>query len=90
MTEAPLMQATPTTYELATIADLLKVPADRREKCLEELALSLEFIELTHGEHAAEALKSIAWTDDGGLNQTMDIGGEVLTLEVQRERGAGR
>lgn len=74
-----------TTYEIDRIADLLKVPLDRRAACLRELEYALALHEFAYGEEAASVdLGPMQWTDDGNKTTTLqDSSGQpVLTLEV--------
>ena len=52
------------SYELTTIADLLKVPTDRREACVLELLKHLESLEFIGGEEAKLDLPVVLY-DDG-------------------------
>jgi len=75
------------TYNLHTIQDLLKVPAERRADCLKEIELLLSLYELAFGEHAATAkITDFAWTDDG--DKSIEIcnadGSPFLALEVTK------
>lgn len=74
-----------TTYEIDRIADLLKVPTERREACLRELQYALELHELAFGEEAvAVDIGPMRWTDDGNKTCTVhdSSGKPILTLEV--------
>lgn len=53
------------SYELTTIADLLKVPTDRRESCVLELLKHLESLEFIGGEGGAKLDLPVVWYDDG-------------------------
>lgn len=83
-------------YEIDRIADLLKVPTDRRDACLRGLQYALELHELAFGEAAASVdIGPMRWTDDGNKSCTLhDSGGKpLLTLEVTttpRNNGEGR
>lgn len=74
-----------TTYEIDRIADLLKVPIDRRATCLREIEYLLALHELACGEGAdGVEVGPILWADDGNKTCTLHDGsGEpVLTLEA--------
>jgi len=74
-----------TTYEIDRIADLLKVPIERRRACLRELEYALELHELAFGEEAASVeIGPMRWTDDGDKTCTLydSSGKPFLTLEV--------
>ena len=68
------------TYTLLFIADLLKVPMDRRETCLREITLGLEFADVAD----ADLEGGFIWTDDGDPSCSLidDKGVEWLKLEV--------
>lgn len=75
----------PTTYEIDRIADLLRVPIERRTACLREVEYALALHELAFGEKAADVeIGPMRWTDDGDKTCTLhDANGKpVLTLEV--------
>lgn len=74
-----------TTYEIDRIADLLKVPLERRAACLRELEYALALHELAFGEEAASVeIGPMRWTDDGNKSVTLhdNSGNPVLALEV--------
>ena len=62
-------------YEIRTISDLLKVPADRRAACLRAIEYSLEVYELTFGIETI-GLEVLHWTDD-----------ENMSIQIQDEHG---
>lgn len=67
------------TYRIETIADMLKVPADRRADMLTELEQAL----LMHEFSAAVA--GLDWTDDGERSTHLSINGEpLMTLKVTK------
>lgn len=72
--------AEPKTYQIDTIADLLKVPADRREQCAKELLIALAVVELA----GVDFQGPLGWTDDGDMSCSLDDpdGNELLSLEV--------
>ena len=75
----------PTTYEIDRVADLLRVPIERRTACLREVEYALALHELAFGEKAADVeIGPMRWTDDGDKTCTLhDASGKpVLTLEV--------
>lgn len=69
------------TYHLERIVDLLQVPSDRREQCVKELLLCLEFGEFAE----AQWQGPFEWTDDGdaSCSITDEDGNAQLTLEVR-------
>lgn len=74
-----------TTYEIDRIADLLKVPIERRAACLRELEYALALHELAFGEDAANVeIGPMRWTDDGNKTVTLHDSSKnpVLTMEV--------
>lgn len=74
-----------TTYDIDRIADLLKVPIDRRAACLREIEYALALHELAFGEEAASVeIGPMRWTDDGNKTTTIhdNNGKPFLTLEV--------
>lgn len=74
-----------TTYEIDRIADLLKVPIERRRACLRELEYALALHELVFGEDAASVeIRPMRWTDDGDIACTLydSSGKPCLTLDV--------
>lgn len=72
-------------YTIWTIADLLAVPGEARERCLHELGYALALHELAFGDRAQSSLAApIVWTDDGD-NETRLLtkdGQEILRLSV--------
>lgn len=72
-----------TTYRLTSIADVLLVPADRRETLFKELHLALLTLELALGDEARSAFRPpFVWTDDGRQDVSIKMGREELRLEV--------
>lgn len=73
--------AEPKTYQIERIADLLQVPADRREQCVKELLLALLLSEFAE----AELLGPLTWADDGDMSCSLDdpSGNAQLSLEVR-------
>ncbi|WP_293000089.1 hypothetical protein [Nevskia sp.] len=75
------------TYRLTTIADLLKVPADRREDCVRGLLYALLTQEIAFGDDAGSMLRDgITWTDDGDLSVSLRCadGEELATLNITK------
>lgn len=81
-----------TTYDIDRIADLLKVPIDRRAACLREIEYALALHELAFGEEAASVeIWPMRWTDDGNKTTIHDNNGKpFLTLEVLTQHNAWR
>ncbi len=78
------------TYHLSSIADLLDVPADRREACLRDLLTVLELQEFVFGDDAkAAVVMPMDWTDDGSPDVclTDGRGNPLITLAI-KEGGA--
>lgn len=70
------------TYTIDRIADLFKVPSERREECTRQLLIAMELVELA----GAEIGGSFTWTDDGDPScaLTNEAGEALLKLEVTR------
>ncbi len=70
----------PKTYKLERLVDLLQLPSERREQCVKELLLALEFSELA----GAELRGPMTWTDDGDMSCSLDdpSGNTQLRMEV--------
>lgn len=80
-----------TTYRIATVGDMLKVPAAKRTAMLQEMELAVDLYEFTFGELAAECpLQFVDWTDDGDSSVCVktDEGETIATLEVTKEDGS--
>lgn len=71
------------TYHLVTIADLLKVPLERRSACLQELEYSLALMDLMTGNEGTITTSGFTWTDDGERKSTINVNGEEFTLHLQ-------
>lgn len=75
------------SYELRTIGDLLKVPAEKRAACFKDLELALSLHELAFGEDSHPSQVGVlTWVDDDSGNATL-IGPDqesFLTLEVTK------
>ena len=75
-------------YEIRTINDLLRVPAEHRDVCLREIQYALALHELAFGvESETIGLELIRWTDDGVRDVQLqdDKGEEIVTLRVNDE-----
>lgn len=73
------------TYEIRTINDLLKVPAEKRDVCLREIQYSLALHELVFGPDSETiGLEVICWTDDGSRDVQLqdDKGVEIVTMRI--------
>lgn len=73
------------TYEIRTINDLLKVPAEKRDVCFREIQYSLALHELAFGADSETiGLEVICWTDDGNRAVQLqdDKGEEIVTLRI--------
>lgn len=76
------------SYKLASIADVLLVPLDRRKAMFEELHLALLALELACGDEARSVFRPpFVWTDDGDSSVSIKAGSEELRLEVTRATG---
>jgi hypothetical protein len=77
----------PRAYIIRTLADMFSVPAEKRAVMFRELELSMLLSELTFGDEAANALKSMTWVDDGDKSVTLSVNGDdMLKLEVTKEK----
>ena len=80
------------TYQLTTLKDVFdKVPPDRIEACLAEVARGMVYAKHL-GELAGEPLawqEPCEWTDDGLTNQTITVqdtlGGDVFTFQARED-----
>lgn len=70
------------TYTIHHIADLFKVPSERRAECVKQLLLGMELAELAGAELTGEFI----WADDGDASCSLmdETGDTYLTLEVDR------
>lgn len=67
------------SYPLTTIADLLTVPVEARERCLHELAYALALHEFVFTDKAKESLQlPVTWTDDGDSSASITVNGKPL------------
>ena len=57
------------TYEIRTINDLLKVPAERLAVCLKDIKLALTTAALAIGSENA-SVECVTWTDDDDQSVT--------------------
>ena len=76
------------TYRIETIADMLKVPAERRGAMLHELEQGLLLYELALGDEPdAPAMTAMEWTDDGEMHSHIDDqdGKPILSLRVTKD-----
>lgn len=75
-------QPTGETYRIETVADMLKVPPERRACMLRELEQTLLLTELAFGEQPP--VVAMMWTDDGERHSHIDdeAGKHVLSLRV--------
>ena len=71
------------TYEIRTINDLLKVPADRRDACWKDIKLALSAVEFAIGSENTE-LGILTWTDDDDQSVTVvdHDGAALFSLKV--------
>lgn len=74
------------TYEIRTINDLLKVPADRRDACWKDIKLALAAVEFAIGSENTE-LGILTWTDDDDQSVTAvdQDGTELFSLKVTKD-----
>jgi hypothetical protein len=80
-----------TQYYITSVADLLKVPADRREACAKELLLLLDLVDLANGDSDDVQPQAMVWTDDGDKSVTLEANGEtLLMLKVEPATPAGK
>lgn len=77
-----------TEYQIETVADFLKVPTDRRAKCLEEFAEWIELAEALTDFTAACNLETepvrFDWIDDGKRKKTV-----IFDASPQADREGG-
>lgn len=74
-------------YKIRYVADLLKVPSDRREACVRNILYALELVEFANGDSDAIEVTGIDWIDDGNLSSTLNINGaDALTLAIESSR----
>ncbi len=77
----------PNKYVIKTIVDMFAVPIEKRSIMLRELELGMAVAELSLGDKASEAMKSMTWVDDGERHVTMNVNGEdMLELVVTKEQ----
>ena len=71
------------TYEIRTINDLLKVPADRLDECLKQIKLTLHAAALAIGSENA-SIECVTWSDDDDQSVTAvdQDGAELFSLKV--------
>ena len=74
------------TYEIRTINDLMKVPADRRDACWKDIKMALAAVELAIGSENTE-LEILTWTDDDDQSVTVvdQNGVDLFALEVTKD-----
>ena len=74
------------TYEIRTINDLLKVPADRRDACLKGIKLALVAAEFAVGSENA-SIECVTWTDDDDQSVTAvdQDGVNLFALKVTKD-----
>ena len=74
----------PKTYKLATLEDLLQVPADRREACMREVLYAMSLHDLVIDADWQRDFYSMTWTDDDEMRINMRFGEseQTLTLHV--------
>ena len=73
-------------YEIRTINDLLKVPADRRDACWKDITLALAAVEFAIGSENTE-LEILTWTDDDDPSVTVvdQNGVNLFALKVTKD-----
>lgn len=74
------------TYEIRTINDLLKVPADRRDACWKDIKLALAAVEFALGSENA-SIECVTWTDDDDQSVTAvdESGVNLFALKVTKD-----
>lgn len=72
------------TYEISTLADLFKVPLDRRQAMFRDMEYAMAMAEFTFTDRAGELFTGLVWTDDGdhSVNVTDKDGETILSLQV--------
>ena len=77
----------PKKYVIRTISDMFAVPIEKRSIMFREIELGMSVAELSLGDQAPEAMKSMTWVDDGERHVTMNVNGEnMLELIVTKEQ----
>ena len=74
------------TYEIRTINDLMKVPADRLDNCLKQIKLTLHAAALAIGSENS-SIECVTWTDDDDPSVTAvdESGAELFSLKVTKD-----
>lgn len=78
-------------YRIETLGDFLKIPADRIEDCMKELACHLTAIRMTIDNFGLEPqgneVKSFTWDDDGKENLAIKatVGDELIEVKFTKE-----
>ncbi len=73
------------TYEIRTINDLLRVPAEKRDACLRQIQYALVLHELAFGKDSQKVgLDVITWADDADRTVRLldDNENEIVTLRI--------
>ena len=77
------------SYRIEKIADLLRVPADRRAACVRNVLYALDLHELAFGGVPdAPAFGAVEWTDDDDLSVDVvsaEDGSSFLKLEIAQK-----
>lgn len=78
-------------YRIETLGDFLKIPADRIEECMKELACHLTAMRMTIDNFGLEPqgneVKSFTWEDDGkqDLEIKASVGDETINVKFSKE-----
>ena len=78
-------------YRIETLGDFLKIPADRIEECMEELACHLTAMRMTIDDFGLEPqgneVKSYTWVDGGkqDLEIKISFGEEAISVKFSKE-----
>jgi hypothetical protein len=74
------------TYKIVNFADILRVPAERRDDCLRDLQYGLSLLELAFEPDEAyiHGVQGFTWIDDGDrrVDLMQEGGGSFLTLQI--------
>jgi hypothetical protein len=70
-------------YKLTTMGDLLTIPPDRLEECLNDLLFGIELMRFANPNAVPDDLPYMVWTDDGNhiVNLNNLEGKTMLTLD---------
>lgn len=72
------------TYKIVNFADIMRVPAERRDECLRELQYSLLLLELAFEPEDAHmhGSQGFTWVDDGVRSVTLNQADDSVFLKL--------